>query len=172
MWTHLGPRKSVLIIEVSWSQWLKIYKIQFLWAKTKCLDYTRCPDFRESTFTVDIRQAFTLKPHIGKSSMWVQGSFLSVATHYPVVGTHQHPSNQYSQTLTSLHLQDLTSSVQASFRALPPLNPPVIKSWGWSPPNPRHTAAWSHLLSGQGPPLSSSTWLQCYTTNTKVRDET
>ena len=79
-------------------------------------------------------------------------------SHYPLVGTHQ---MQHSQTLTSLHLQDLMSRIHTSPRMLPSFHPPLIKSWGWSPPNPRHTAAWSCLPTGQGSPLSPSTLLQC-----------
>lgn len=72
-------------------------------------------------------------------------------------------SNQHSQTLTSLHLQDPTSSSQMSARVFLPSYPPVTSSWRWSPPNPRHTAAWRFLSTGQGSPLSSSSLLQCCT---------
>ena len=41
MWTPWGPRKSVLIREMSLLHW----------DKTECPDQTRCPDFRVSTFS-------------------------------------------------------------------------------------------------------------------------
>ena len=46
-----GTWKSVLIREVSWFQgWNNTYFYCMHWDETKCPDYTRCPDFRMSTF--------------------------------------------------------------------------------------------------------------------------
>ena len=62
-----------------------------------------------------------------------------------------------------------TSNNQASLSTLSSLpSPPVIRSWGCSPPWSRQQAAWSLLASGHGPPTTLSTLVQCCSTGRRV----
>ncbi len=73
--------------------------------------------------------------------------------------------------VTSLHFMRLAHTLILTFLHLPVWRssshvslvgyPPVIKSWGWSPPYPTHAAAWSYLASGQGSPDLFSNRVQC-----------
>ena len=64
-------------------------------------------------------------------------------------------------SLTSLHLPECVSRIHTSLWTLLPASlPPVIRSWGWFPPYPRHTAAWAVLPIGQGSPGGMFSLLQ------------
>ena len=62
-----------------------------------------------------------------------------------------------------------TSNNQASFSTLLSLpSPPVIRSWGCSPPWSRQQAPWWNLTSGHGSPTTLSTLVQCCSTGRRV----